>query len=136
MGWQSIPLSASRIPGNRSGKSPNATAGASNASSRGIAEQRDCGGESAVVGPARTMRWRDVSDLARYKPKPAAVERASKHRGHRRVTIPAHFEHGRFVSGQFERRSKPIGRATGVNDEIAIGFRVSGLCETNPELCR
>ena len=99
-----------------------------------IIEQRDCGGKSAAVRPARTMRWRDVSDLARYKPKPAAVERASKHRGHRRVTIPAHFQDRRFVSGQFECRPQSIGRAAGVNDEIAIGFCVSGLCETNPEL--
>jgi hypothetical protein len=99
-----------------------------------IVEQRDCGREAAAVRPARTMRWRDVSDLARYKPKPAAVERASKHGGHRRVTIPAHFQDSRFVSGQFERRPKSVGRSAGVNDEIAIGFRVSGLCETNPEL--
>ena len=133
MGWQSIPLPASRIPGNRSGKSLNATAGASNASSLGIVEQRDCGGKSAAVRPARTMRWRDASDLARYKPKPAAVERASKHGGHRRVAIPAHFQDRRFVSGQFECRSQSIGRAAGVNNEIAIGFCVCGLCESNPE---
>jgi hypothetical protein len=61
------------------------------------------------VRPARTMRWRNVSDLARYKPKPAAVERASQHGGHRRVTIPAHFEDRCFVSGQFECRLQSIG---------------------------
>jgi hypothetical protein len=69
-----------------------------------ITEQRNRGRKAAAVRPARTVRWRDASDLARYKPKPAAVERASKHGGHCRVTIPAHFEHSRLVSGQFECR--------------------------------
>ena len=69
-----------------------------------ITEQRNRGRETAAVRPARPVRWRDASDLARYKPKPAAVERASKHGGHCRVAVPAHFKHGRFVAGQFERR--------------------------------
>ena len=84
--------------------------------------------------PARTVRWRDASDLARYKPKPAAVEGASKQGGHCRVTIPAHFEHSRFVSGQFKRLPESIGRAAGVNDEIAFSLCVSGVSKTNPEL--
>ena len=41
-----------------------------------IAEQCDGGRETAAVRPARTVRWRDASDLARYQPKPAAVERS------------------------------------------------------------
>ena len=67
-----------------------------------ITEQRNRGREAAAVRPTRSVRWRDAPVLARYKPKPAAVERASKHGGHSRVTIPAHFEHSRLVSGQFE----------------------------------
>jgi hypothetical protein len=70
-----------------------------------IVEQCDGGRETADARPARTVRWGNAPDLARYQPKPAAMEGAAKHCGHCRVTIPTHLEHSCLVSTQFERRS-------------------------------
>ena len=63
--------------------------------------------------------WLDI------EPKPAAVERAAKHSGHRRVAIPAHFEHSCFVACQIDGGLQPSGRATGMKDKVAVayGFR-------------
>src|SRR5882757_2328797 len=99
-----------------------------------IVEQCDGSRETADVCPARTVRRRNASDLARYQPKPAAMEGAAKHCGHCRVAIPTHLEHRSLVSGQFERRSQPIGRTAGVNDEVAVTPCFPGFSETNPEL--
>ena len=134
MGWQSMPLPASRIPGSRSGKSPNATAGASNASSVGsvssaiAAARRRPWVQRGRCDGAMRPTWLDTSRSRRLWNGPPSMAVTG------RVTIPAHFQHSRLVSGQFERRAQPIGRAAGVNDEIAIGLCASGLCETNPEL--
>src|SRR5690349_14798172 len=70
-----------------------------------IVEKCDGSRQTADVRPARTVRWGDAPDLARYQPKPAAMEGAAKHCGHRCVTIPTHLEHSCLIAAQFERRS-------------------------------
>ena len=61
------------------------------------------------------------------------MERAAKKRAHNPVTIPAHFKHRCFVSGQFQRGTEAIGGTAGMDHEIAIAPRFWRLCETNTE---
>src|SRR5437868_3013459 len=89
-----------------------------------ISEQAQGGGETAMVAPARTMRRRNASDLTGYQPKAAAVKRATKRRAHHLIAIPAHFKHGCFVSSQIQCGVKPVGRAAGMHDEVAIALRL------------
>src|SRR5689334_15520438 len=58
-----------------------------------VLQQRNCSGEAAAMRPPCPVRRSDLSDLAGDQSQPAAVEGASKHRVHRRITIPTHFEH-------------------------------------------
>jgi len=46
------------------------------------------------------------------------VEGATERRRHRRVAVPAHFEHGCLLTGERQRRAKPASVAAGVNDEF------------------
>ena len=110
--------------------------GASSASSRGSASRRMRGGKPAAWRPARTMRRRDASDLARYQPQPPAVEGAAERRVTVAVAIPAHLEHGRLLSGQLERRAKPAARAAGMNDQIAVARRCFRLSESQHRVQR
>ena len=98
-----------------------------------IGEQRDRSGEAAAVRPAWPVRRRDLADLARYQPKPAAVEGASEHRRHGRISIPAHFKHGCLFACELDSRAQPVRRAAGMNDEVAVAFGLRGLRKTNPK---
>src|SRR6185312_12012032 len=101
-----------------------------------IREQGDRSGEAVAVRPAWPVRRRDLSHLARDQSKPAAVEGSSKHRGYGRIAIPAHLKHGCLFASELNGRAETIRRAAGMNDEVAVTFRVRGSCETNPERFR
>src|ERR1700687_1517772 len=99
----------------------------------GIGEQSERRGEPPPVGPARPVRRRDPPHLARQQPQPAAVEGAAERRRHRRIAVPAHFEHGCLLTGERQRRAKSGGIAAGVNDEVAVTLGRFGASKANPE---
>src|SRR5665647_232959 len=99
----------------------------------GIGEQSERCGEPPPMRPARPVRRCDLPHLARHQPQPAAVEGAAERRRHRRVAIPAHFEHRCLLAGERQRRAKPGGIAGGVHDEVAISLGRFRPRKANPE---
>ena len=134
MGWQSTPLSGSRISGSRCGRSWNATAGASNASSRASASKFSAAASRRPCVQRGRCDGAISSDLAGYQPQPAAVEGAAERSRHRRIAVPAQFEHGCLLAGEREGRAESGRVAAGVNDEVAIALCRFGRRKANTEL--
>src|SRR5450432_459764 len=101
-----------------------------------IIEQSSRRSEAAAMRPARPVRRRDLSYLARDQSKPAAMEGASKPRGHSHITIPTHLKHGCLFACQFNCRAQTICGTTGMKDEVTVAFCLRRSCETNPDRLR
>src|SRR5262249_18260178 len=89
----------------------------------GVAEQCQCRLEAPAVAPTGAVRGRDLADLARDEPQPAAVEGFPERHGHVAAAVPAELDHARLLAGEPQRGRKPARAGTGVEDEIAIGRR-------------
>src|SRR6266851_2420467 len=101
-----------------------------------IGQQSECRGEPPAMRPARPVRWRDPSNLARHQPQPTAMEGAAERGRHRCVSVPAQFKHGCLLTGEREGHAKSGRIAAGVNDEVAIGLCRFGPCKANTKgLC-
>ena len=123
MSWQSTPLRGFRISARRAGSSPNATAGASSASSCGCAAELDRRFEPLAMRERRRGARRDLADLAGNELQAAAVERAAERHRHGPRAVPAQLDDGRLVAGDVERGGKARRAGAGVKHEIAIGGR-------------
>src|SRR6185295_4418541 len=73
----------------------------------GVGEQGERGGEAARMRPARAMRWRNASDLARDQGEAAAMERAAERQRHVAGAIPGELHHACLVAGAAKRRGEP-----------------------------
>ena len=86
--------------------------------------------------PARPVRHGDPADLARNQSQPTAMEGAAEGNWHRYVTIPAKFEHGRFLAGEGKGGMKSSRAATGMDDQIAVALCGVGRRKANTKRLR
>src|SRR5262245_20870705 len=87
---------------------------------RRIVEQRHRGGKPAGGRPARSMRGRDLADLARHKPQPPAVKRLAKRRRDVAGPVPAQLDNARLLPRELERCRETGSAAARMKHEIAI----------------
>src|SRR5690242_15834145 len=88
-----------------------------------IGKEVERGREPAAMRPARTVRGRDLADLAGDEPEPPAVEGAAERCRHVAGAIPAHLQDGRLLARKRERGREPGRAAARMHDEVAVAWR-------------
>jgi membrane glycosyltransferase len=101
-----------------------------------IQQKPERSGEPALRRPAGPMRGRDTADLAGNEAQPARMEGAAEWRRDVASAVPAEFEYGRLFARQPDRGRQTGACCAGVDDKIAIAWRVGGRCEFHAERAR
>src|SRR6516162_2103197 len=88
------------------------------------------------MGPTLPPDRGHSADLRRTQGEAARMEGAAERQRHYSGAIPAHLEHSGLETGNRERRCKPLGCSTRMDDEISFGARLLRGCETTTQSCR
>src|SRR4029453_5255227 len=100
---------------------------------RRVVEQRERSGEPAPMRPARTVRGRDLPDLACDEAQPPAVKGFAERHRNLPGALPAQFHHRPLLARECERRGEAFGIGARMEDEIAVARRLLGCCKARAE---